>query len=110
MKTYNFGTTPKEVILQALKEQLGDKPYEMTLSRSDEPVIVKCVNQGIDSHLEGITELAQSREQNPCGSRLHLEFGHNSLLVLLRRLLEEGSDEAHDLRSCILETLRIEEV
>lgn len=111
-KRFTHGTTPKDAILAQLKAELGDGWYRMTLSRSDEPVVTKAVNQGIDAHLEAITELRQSRDGH---GRLKLEFGHESLCVLLRRLQEEddkgdGNEAAASLRSTILESLKIEEV
>jgi len=110
-RTYTFGTTPNDVILKALREQLGNKPYDMTVSRSDEPVVVRCVNQGIDSHLEAITQLEHGREEgNILGNRLEVSLGHESLCVLLRRLFEDGSEAAWGLRGAILDSLGIEEV
>lgn len=110
--TFTWGTTPKDAILAALKAVLGDKWYEMALNRPDAERVTRLVNQGIDSHLEAVTELRQRRGAL---GKLHLEFGHESLCVLLRRLLEDatkedGNEESSDLRSSILTSLEIEEV
>lgn len=78
--------------------------------------ITAAVNEGIDSHLEAITE--RSTFDSTTGECLvHPEELH----VMLRRLLESGwnqteeqiqgrDDSAHSLRSGILTTLDIEEI
>lgn len=108
--TFTAGTTPRQVILSQLKHQLGDKWFQMCLNRTDEKIVVSAVNKGIDASLEAITELRQSRKPD---GLLNLEFGHNSLCVLLRRLqeaYEQGSEESGDFRSSVLLSIGIEEV
>lgn len=101
-KTYNFGCVPNAVVLKAL----DGKPYTMTLCKSDEQVMRNITDQGIDSHLEAIF-FKQSREKF---GRLELEIEPESMLVLLRRLYEDGSDAAWSLHSDIMQSLDIEEV
>ena len=104
---FTYGRTPKAAILRALKQELGDKPYAMRLSMVDEALVARLVNQGIDAHLEGVTNLEQTRDGY---GRLHLKFGHDSLCVLLRRLTEAPDEDAPGLRGSILLTIGIEEV
>ena len=100
MKTYSAYTTPDEVIRQAVNEQCPDG-YPMKIVDPDEwAAIAKAVNQGIDGHLEAITE----RSTFDNGYAL---VHPDELHVLLRRLVDTDGD---DLRSCILYALGIEEV
>jgi len=64
------------------------------------------VNQGIDSFL---TAVVGSRFQWR-SHRLVCAVDHADMLVILRRLFDNGSDAAWCLRSGILGTLGIEEV
>jgi hypothetical protein len=106
--TYTYGMTPPEVLTKAMAEELGDKPYTMELPATSEDcnVVMEAVNQGIDAHLEAITD----SKFTWVGSRLHCQVAHKDMLVLLRRLGEMDSDDAMSLRSSILSTLEIEEI
>jgi hypothetical protein len=106
MKSYSFGTTPKKVILAALKSELGNKPYHISAVLPDATLIKKIVNIGIDSCLEAMTE----SKFDWTGSRLECYISHKDMLVFLRRLYENGSEEAWSWRSDILSTLEIEEI
>jgi len=107
MKTsFSFGTTPAAIILAALASELGDKAYHIGANPTDAKLIQRIVNIGIDSALEAITESEFAWR----GGRLHCHFAHKDLLVLLRRLYEDGSEDAWQLRSDILTTLEIEEI
>lgn len=102
---YSFGQCPDDVIKAACEEQCPNG-YPMTIRSQDEwSVITAAWNQGIDSHLEALTSRsfadASSGSMNVHPAELH---------VLLRRLYEDGSDEAWSLRSAILSTLDIEEI
>jgi hypothetical protein len=101
--TFTYGTTPNAVITAALK---GEN-FPMQLPRGeDADAIVAAVNQGIDSHLEAITD---SRFYW-AGGRLVCDVAPADMLVLLRRLGESDSDAAMSLRSSILTSLEIEEI
>jgi citrate lyase beta subunit len=62
-------------------------------------------NQGIDAHLEALTERSSAD-----GSTGEVLVHPDELHVLLRRFAESGDEEAESLRSCILSALDIEEV
>jgi hypothetical protein len=105
MSRYSFGTCPDEVIKKACADQCPDG-YPMTIRCKDEwRAIAAAWNQGIDSHLEALTERS-SADHTTGEVRVHPDELH----VLLRRLYEDGGDEAWSLRSDILSTLDIEEV
>lgn len=105
MKTYNFGETPKKVILEAL----GNKRYPCALIQPDAELMKEAVNRGIDSHLEAVTDSTFTWD----GHRLHCDISPKDLLVILRRLSEaydkDGDIDACYLRTDILQTLEIEE-
>ena len=103
MKTLSFLWTEhlREVINQASRD-----PYPIECHERTEmcDAIKAAVNQGIDSHLEAVffTEFP-----GDYGKRGFL-FDPRSMAVLVRRLMESGSDEAQSLASGICETLGIE--
>ncbi|RPJ39933.1 MAG: hypothetical protein EHM35_01025 [Planctomycetaceae bacterium] len=108
-RTFTLGTTPPELITALCREQCPDG-YPMTIRGASEwRAIAEAWNQGIDSHLEALTERssadAHSGEINVHPDELH---------VLLRRLFDDCSesnqDEAWSLRSGILSTLGVEEI
>jgi hypothetical protein len=105
MQRYSFGTTPAKVITAACLAQCPDG-YPMTLRSDNEwQALSDAWNQGIDSHLEALTERSNADETS--GNVLvHPEELH----VLLRRFAESFSDEAISLRVDILSTLDIEEI
>ena len=103
MQTFSFGTTPTQIITEACKQQCPNG-YPMTIKNQETwEQIAIAVNQGIDSHLEAVTERSTLDNGvcniHPC--ELH---------VLLRRLGESDNEEAMSLRTDILETLDIEEI
>ena len=103
--TFSFGDTPETLIKAAANSQCP-KGYPMTIKGQHEwSAIAQAVNQGIDSHLEAITE--RSAFDASTGECL---VHPNELHVLLRRFYEDGGDEAWSLRGDILGTLGIEEV
>ena len=101
MKTYSYLSTPKSVIRKKLK-----KNYKMELSRSDAQIITEIVNQGIDSHLEAVTNSTFEWEEG----KLHCDISPHSMATIIRRLGERTDDEALMLRTDILFTLGIEEI
>ncbi len=109
--SYSYGTTPDYIILDR-----APAPYHMELVGEVAVVVEKVVNQGIDSHLEAcfkkdIDSYEWGQDENPLHTtRLNCEVSPESLVVLLRRLYEEGSEEAEMLRRDILDTLDIEEI
>ena len=78
----------------------------MELVGRDTAVMTAVVNQGIDSHLEGITE-SKFHSQ---GKRLICDVSAKDMLIVLRRLGEMDDENAMSLRSSILTTLDIEEI
>lgn len=61
---------------------------------SDARLFTKIINQGIDSNLEGFTKSKFDTKQTTIGRRLVLDFHKNELPILLRRLEEEGTEQA----------------
>lgn len=105
MKTNSFGETPDDEIRAAVRLQCPDG-YPMTLRCKDEwRALAAAWNQGIDAHLEALTERS-SADATTGVVLVHPDELH----VLLRRLAEGGSEEGESLRSAILSTLDIEEV
>lgn len=102
VKAYSLGATPEDVIQQALA---GER-YPMTLAGEDIQPVVNAVNQGIDSHLQALTDSTFTWT----GRKLACDVAPADMLVLLRRLYEDGSEAAWSLRSAILSTIGIEEV
>jgi hypothetical protein len=99
---YSYLDTPPVAVQLALEGH----PYFMDLCPSDAELIRQVVNQGIDSHLEAVTE---SRFDWTAG-KLHCEVSAKDLVIILRRLEETGTEAAEDLRSDILQSLDIDEV
>jgi hypothetical protein len=89
-------------VLDAIQATESD-PFTMTIrSQSEWSVIVACVNAGIDSHLEAITD--SKFDNGDC------EVAPHDLCILLRRLAElewseDDWDVATSLQSSILMTL-----
>jgi hypothetical protein len=102
---YSFGDCPDDVIRKACAAQCPNG-YPMTIRSQDEwAAIAAAWNQGIDSHLEALTTRSTAN-----ASTGEVNVHPDELHVLLRRLYEDGGDEAWSLRSDILSTLDIEEV
>lgn len=101
---YTYGTTPAEVITEACKQQCPDGYPMIIRSKQEWSVLASAINQGIDSHLEAITE--RSTFNSSTGEcNVHPEELH----VLLRRM-DNGDEEGENLRVSILSTLGIEEI
>ena len=101
---FSMGHAPTALITRLCREQCPNG-YPMTLrSQSEWAVLSNAWNQGIDSHLEALTERSSADE---CTGEVNVH--PDELHVLLRRLYEDGSDEAWSLRSDILSTLGITE-
>lgn len=104
-RRFSMGHTPPELITRLCREQCPNG-YPMTLrSQSEWSVLSAAWNQGIDSHLEALTERSSADE---CTGRVNVH--PDELHTLLRRLFEDGDDEAWSLRSSILSTLGVEEI
>jgi len=100
--SYSFGATPEDVIKERIRKQTPNG-YSMTIKNQGTwTAIFNAVNQGIDAHLEGFT---RSKFDNG-KVNIHPE----EMTTLLRRLYEDGSEEAWRLRTDILSTLNIEEI
>ena len=96
-----------EEIKRRAIEQCPDGYHIRTPSYTDSLAIVKAWNQGIDSHLEALTE---SSTFSTVKSRYNFNIHPEELHVLVRRLMEMDYEdgEAHDLASSICSTLGIE--
>lgn len=102
MSAYSFLTTPPEAVLAAT----NGRPFSAWLNPQDAELLRQVVNQGIDAHLQAVTESAFSWEQG----KLACVIAPPDLVVILRRLGELDSQPAQELRSSILEALGIEEI
>jgi len=78
----------------------------MELVGEDADALRKVVNEGIDAHLTAIVH----SHFHWRGHRLVCDVDHADMLVILRRLYDDGGDVAVSLRSGILGTIGIEEV
>lgn len=104
-RSFSLGHTPVKLITKLCREQCPDG-YPMVLkSQREWSVLSAAWNQGIDSHLEAITERSSA---DSCTGNVNVH--PDELQVLLRRLFEDGSDEAWSLRTDILSTLGVEEI
>lgn len=104
--TFSFGMTPETTIQAALAAECGECDYSMELVEEDADALRKVVNEGIDGYL---TAVVRSRFHWQ-GHRLMCGVDHADLLIILRRLYDDGCEAAWSLRSGILSTLGIEEV
>lgn len=102
----NFSACWSDALGQAIKEACIE-PYTMELVGKDKQVVIKAVNQGIDSCLEAcyISERGDSYVDH---GKLHCTVSSESLPVLVRRLMESGDETAENLASSICYTLDIE--
>ena len=117
MKTFSYGATPDEAIKKAAKQ--CSTGFHMTLQNQEEwKALSAAWNQGIDSHLEALTERSQA-DSNTGKVVVHPEEVH----VLVRRLgeldgealwpdwnYERENNPAENLRQGILSALDIEEI
>jgi hypothetical protein len=94
----------------------GLSHYNMSLTGDDAKSVIEAVNQGIDSHLEacnGPEDSYDHVERKTASGKvittaLSCNVSAKSLPVLLRRLFEDGDDNAMSLASGILSSLDIE--
>lgn len=105
MKTYSYNKTPVSVLRKAFTE-----PYACSFTGETRLMVIEIVNQGIDSHLEAFTESTFSQSNDNGVNRLECLISPKDMLVFLRRLAENASEEAQSLRSDILESVKIEEI
>jgi len=104
MLSFSFGSTPEDVVKERVNLE-APSGYSMKIKNQDEwKIIAKAVNQGIDSHLGGFTRSKFDSKTGNC--LIHPE----EMFTFLRRLYEDGSENAWSLRSGILSTLGIEEI
>jgi hypothetical protein len=116
--TFSFGLTPENIIRECLPDL-----YPMELVGDDWKIFETLQNLGIDSHLEAMA--CEGRDQielkdYPIGPYHNHKLGCNlskeGMICFLRRLIEHDfedeslTDNAYSLRSCILETIGIEEI
>jgi len=110
MITVHFGTVADDIVTQSL----GSHNYPMELVAEDAELMRRMVNQGIDSHLEAVTGTFDWGTRDvggkPLCSILKCSVDPKGMICLLRRLIEDESEEAHMLREDILTTLDIEEL
>ena len=108
----------------AITKAAGQDAYHMRLVGSDIQLVTDAVNQGIDSYLEAIMGKFEPEDGNfiaeedtaywKTGDKvfhtrsLNCSVEPASLHVLVRRLMEDGSEEADLLASDICGTLDIE--
>lgn len=118
MKRYSFGSTPETVIENCLPEV-----YDMELIDSDYHIFAALVNVGIDSRLQAI--IINNKDIKCRNGKAVIKLNKASMICLVNRLLDYSelgssynpniltsyeSEQALDLRSCILQTIGIEEV
>lgn len=104
-RSFSLGHTPVKLITKLCREQCPDG-YPMHLkSQREWRVLSDAWNQGVDGHLEALTERSSA---DPTTGRVNVH--PDELQVLLRRLFEDGGDEAWSLRTDILSTLGVEEI
>lgn len=83
-----------------VSKALEGEPYKLMVHTQEEwAEIAKAVNQGIDSHLEGITRSSFDSGTGRCV--VHAD----DLPVLIRRLADNDTEMAEDLRKRILAEL-----
>ena len=106
-ETFTMLTTPEAVILAAAQREHPDG-YEIQCHESSDDFdsLQRMAAQGIDSHLTAI----RFDEFEGGHGRRGFRFDPESLVVLCRRLADSDLEEDYDLRSCILQTLDIEEI
>jgi len=86
--------------------------YDAVFRGPDVNLVKECVNQGIDSHLEACSiegrDSYELKYGGPVsGMELRCRISPESLPVLLRRMVERGTEHAWYLASDILGTLEI---
>ena len=84
-----FNILMEEISGQSANEFL---PIDTPINSADYKLFAGIVNQGIDSHLEGFTKSKFEKSARP--GRFLFNFHKSELPILLRRLEEEGTEEA----------------
>ena len=93
------------VIPMADEIDFPSEGYEIECRGYDLEQITRCINQGIDSHLQAIYFDQFQGSYGRTGIRI---VDAESLLILVRRLTELESENADQLASAIMETVGIE--
>lgn len=109
MHRFSFLWSDKlEAAIKVEASKLGQS-YPISMRGGEDFEAVKAaVNQGIDSHLEAINIVSQHEETDTLGKRWFGEFAPETMHVLVRRLMESGTEAAESLASSICGTLNIE--
>jgi hypothetical protein len=68
--------------------------FDMSLTFGDIAIMRRVVNRGIDSKLEGFTKSTFGWNDSSGVQRLECEIHPNEMTILLRRLLEDETEEA----------------
>ena len=97
------------ITYDAVRTAMKGQPYRMGLTSEDARVLMKAVNQGIDSHLEACYCRGRGDSYEWDGHRLLCVVSPESLPVLVRRLFEDDDDAACCLAEDILGTLGFDE-
>ena len=102
----------------AIAQAAPPTAYSMSLVGEDCQSVVAAVNQGIDAHLEAcfVPDRGDRFRFQPqpgipgriSGARLECAVSPQSLVVLLRRLMESGNADAEALAASICQSLGIE--
>ncbi len=105
MKTFSAMWSDK---LGAAIKAASHDVYPMLLRGRDALDVQRVVNIGIDSYLEACYVPDRGDKYEAQGSSLKCSVSPESLPVLVRRLLDDGSDNTMGLASDICSTLEIE--
>jgi hypothetical protein len=97
MTSLTFGEIPTDLEIS--------EPFSMQLNARDEAIVVKAINQGIDSHLEAIFATDRGIQGNKHCIAI---TDSKSMRCLLRRLMETENEQAQDLASLIMWKLEYE--
>lgn len=84
-----FGIIMESATAQSSPEFI---PIDTAINSSDYKLFAGIVNQGIDSHLQGFTKSKFEKSARP--GRFLFNFNKTEIPILLRRLRDEGTDEA----------------
>lgn len=93
---------------KAIKQATNDdcpEGYKIQAKGQDYEIIAKAWNQGIDSHLEAMTERS---EVNGPNFTIHPDELHTLVRRLMEMWEEQENEDAYQLAFCICETLKIE--
>ena len=76
--------------------------FDMSLTFDDIKTVTRIVNRGIDSRLEGFTKSSFDWEVVLGVKRLQCKIHSSEIQVLIRRLLEDDTEEAEMLADAIV--------